>query len=90
MGEDALEIDDLYKYLDHVIEENLSDLKGIELRLSEYYATANSILRNFKQTNLDTLLLLFNSYCKPVYGLNIWCNKSSLNCEKLKLLKWHT
>ena len=52
--------------------------------MSKFYATANSILRNFKQTNIDTLLLLFNSYCKPVYGLNIWCNKLSLNSGKFK------
>ena len=84
LGEDALEIVDSYKYLGHVIEENLSDVKDIELRLSKFYATANSILRNFKQTNIDTLLLLFNSYCKPVYGLNLWCNKSSLNSGKFK------
>ena len=68
----------------HVIEENLSDVKDIELRLSKFYATANSILRDFNQTNIDNLLLLFNSYCKPVYGLNLWFNKSFLNGGKFK------
>ena len=46
LGEDALEIIDSYKYLDHVTEENLSNVKDIELRMSKFYATANSISRN--------------------------------------------
>ena len=40
--------------------------------------------QEIKQTNINTLLLLFNSCCKPVCRLNIWCNKSSLNNGKFK------
>ena len=30
------------------------------------------------------MYFLFNSYCKPVYGLNLWCSKLSLNSGKIK------
>ena len=32
----------------------------------------NSVLRNFKNVSLDTLLFLFKSYCQPEYGLSLW------------------
>ena len=56
LEEDALEIVDSYKYLRHVTEKNVSDTRDIELRLSKFYATSNSVLRNFIQTNIDTLV----------------------------------
>ena len=34
--------------------------------------------------NTETLLFLFNSYCKPVYGLNLYTHAKTLNSCKFK------
>ena len=84
LGNDELDLVDSYKYLGHVIERDLLDIQDITYRLTKFYASTNSILRNFKHTNPKTLLYLFNSYCKPDYGLNLWTNKLSLSRCKFK------
>ena len=71
-GDDTLEVVNSYKYLGHIIESNLSDLKDIEANLKKFYASTNSVLRNFKHVDLNTFMYLFNSYCNPVYGINLW------------------
>ena len=57
----------------------MNDDKDIENKLLKFYASTNSVLRNFKNVDIDTLLFLFTSYCKPVYGLTLWNNRSSFN-----------
>ena len=78
MAGDELEVVKSYRYLGHVIEYSLSDINDIELRLSKFYASSNSIIRNFKHVDIKTFLILFNSYCKPVYGLALWNNNATL------------
>ena len=75
LGEDELELVTTYKYLGHYIEGNLSDVKDIEFRLNKFYASSNSLLRNFLHVDLNTFMFLFNAYCKPVYGINLWNNE---------------
>ena len=77
LSTDVLEVVSHYKYLSHMIESTLSDVKDVELRLNKFYATTNSVIRNFRNTDMDTLLFLFNSYCKPVYGLCLWNNRTT-------------
>lgn len=84
LGADELEIVKSYKYLGHIVEHDLSDISDIVYRLNKFYGCTNSVLRNFKHTDEKTLLFLFNSYCKPVYGLNLWTNKLSMSRCKLK------
>ena len=73
-----------FKYLGHMIEENLSDVSDIDFRLNSFYASTNSVLRNFRLADTNTVLFLFNSYCKPVYGINLWSNKLTLSRAKFK------
>ena len=56
----------------------------MDMRLSSFYASTNSLLRNFKPVDTNTLLFLFNSYCKPIYGISLWNNKVSFNRSKYK------
>ena len=79
LAEHELEVISTYKYLGHYIEQTLKDDKDIENKLLKFYASTNSVLRNFKNVDVDTLLFLFTSYCKPVYGLTLWNNKTSFN-----------
>ena len=84
LGNDELELVKSYKYLGHFVEYDLSDVSDISFRLNKFYSCTNSILRNFKHTDDKTKLFLFNSYCKPIYGLNLWTNKLSLSRCKFK------
>ena len=81
---DQLEIVKSYKYLGHIIEGNLSDMNDVDFRLAKFYASFNSVIRNFKHTDINTLLLLFNSYCKPVYGIALWNNRVTFSRCKFK------
>ena len=76
LGEDELEVVKCYKYLGHLIESTLQDNKDVELRLNKFYSSTNSILRNFRQVNMDALLFLFNTYCMPIYGTCLWNNRN--------------
>ena len=77
LGADVLEVVSHYKYLGHMIESTLSDVRDMQFALNKFYASTNSVLRNFKNVDMNTLLFLFNSYCKPSYGLFLWNNKST-------------
>ena len=72
LGDDAFEVVSQYKYLGHIIQQNLQDIGDAEYRLNGFYAKLHWVLRNFKNTSLDVLLFLFNSYCSPDYGLPLW------------------
>ena len=69
---DNLECVSVYKYLGHMVERNLDDVRDIEYRLSQFYSKFNVIIRKFKGVSLETILFLFNSYCLPDYGLPLW------------------
>ena len=66
------EVVDSYKYLGHVIQNNLDDIKDVELRLNSFYGSFNCIFRKFSNVNPDTLLFLFKAYCLPNIGLSAW------------------
>ncbi len=72
LGDDNIEIVSKYKYLGHVITQNLQDGDDVEVRLKSFYASFYSVLRNFKHTDENTLLYLFKVYCLPDYGLSLW------------------
>ena len=84
---DEIEVVKTYKYLGHVIQGDMGDISGIELRLSKFYSSTNSVLRNFKNIDVETLLFLFTSYCKPVFGLNLLINKSTINSGQFKIFE---
>ena len=67
-----MEVVGSYKYLGHILEDNLQDKIDINFRLNKFYCSTNAILRRFKHVEINVLLFLFNSYCKPVYGLTLW------------------
>ena len=61
-----------YKYLGHMIQNNLSDLEDVEFRLNAFYAKFNWLFRNFKNVSVDVFYFLFKSFCVPDYGLPLW------------------
>lgn len=74
---DRLEVVKCFKYLGHFISFDFKDSKDVELRLNNFYASFNSVFRDFKVLNKDALLFLFKSYCCPDYGLCLWNNRAT-------------
>ena len=72
LGNDILENVNDYKYLGHVIERNLKDVKDVQYRLNQFYARFNSTFRKFKNVSIETFMYLFSAYCLPDYGLALW------------------
>ena len=68
---DNLECVSACKYLGHMVERNLDDVKDIECRLMQFYSKFNVVFRQFKSVSLEIILFLFNSYCLPDYGLSL-------------------
>ena len=72
LGNHTFEVVDKYKYLGHIIQDSLSDTADAEHRICNFYAKFHWVLRNFKNTSVEVLLFLFDSYCAPDYGLPLW------------------
>ena len=70
--EDEFEIVSQYKYLGHILQDNLSDVCDVDLRLNAFYGKFNWVYRNFKHVNIEVLYFLFTSFCLPDYGLSLW------------------
>ena len=62
----------------------MQDCSDIEYRLNKFYSSTNSVFRNFRHVNLESLIYLFNSYCLPVYGLCLWNYKDTFNRSVFK------
>ena len=85
LGNDNLEVVQTFKYLGHHLStENLVDKEDINCRLKSFYASFNSIKRDFPYVNLETMLFLFQCYCKPDYGLALWNNCKSTKSKIFK------
>ena len=80
LGDDNIKIVTNYKYLGHVISNNLQDGDDVELRLKSFYASFNSMYRNYKHTDESTILYHFKSYCLPDYGLSLWSSNILSKC----------
>ena len=68
----------------HYISFNFKDTDDITFRLNNFYASFNSILRDFSSVNKATFLFLFKSYCLPDYGLPLWNHATSFNSKIFK------
>ena len=84
LNNDNLQITDSYKYLGHYINYDLSDTKDIQYRLNTFYASFNSILRDFKFVDFNTISFLFNSYSCPDYGISLWNGRKTFNSTIFK------
>ena len=63
-----------YKYLGHIIDNNLNDNKDIERQLRNFYGKSNMLLRTFSSCSYAVKLQLFKSYCGSMYTAFLWCD----------------
>ena len=72
LGNSTFEVADSIKYLGNVISRDLDETKDITFKLHNFYKNFNSVFRAFNNVSVDTFLFLFNSYCCPRYGTELW------------------
>ena len=72
LKQDNFEIVSEYKYLGHMIQENLSDVNDVNFRLSSFYGNFNWVYRNLRNISSDILYFLLKSFYTKEYGLMIW------------------
>ena len=85
LNENNIEIVDNFKYLGHILCNDLSDKLDIERQRRKLYAQGNSLIRKFHMCTLETKLLLFNTYCSSMYTVQLW---TSYTCTAI--MKLHT
>ncbi|XP_065645642.1 uncharacterized protein LOC136076104 [Hydra vulgaris] len=61
-----------YKYLGHLISNDMQDDKDILKHVRSMYARANLICRKFSSAQIQTKIMLFNAFCSPIYGYQLW------------------
>ena len=83
----SIEVVNEYKYLGNYITTNLDDKRDIELKLNNFYSSFYSIIRNFPNVNLNTFMVLFNSFCVPFYGLALWNNNNLFSKQIFKVFE---
>ena len=84
VGAHTFEVVTQYKYLGHIIQDDLYDTADTTYRLNSFYSKFHWVLRNFKSTSIDVLLFLFDAYCSPDYGLPLWFLNAIANKQIFK------
>ena len=74
MNNHTLPYTEKYKYLGHIINNNLTDDDDIARQKRCIYAQANALARKFNLCNSSIKTTLFNSYCGSMYTSSLWCN----------------
>ena len=81
-----LQVVKVIKYLGHKVTFNFKDTEDIAFRLQNFYASSNSIFRDFAFVDKQTLLFLFKSFCLPDYGIPLWNHHTVCNSKIFKTL----
>ena len=75
--------DTQYKYLGHIITDNLRDELDIERQRKKIYAQGNILNRKFFMCSEDVKITLFRAFCSPMYTPHLWWNYSRFSINKL-------
>ena len=73
LDSESISIVDEYKYLGYIICDNLSDKKDIDRHKRNIYAQGDTLIRKFSMCSLDVKIMLFRTYCTPMYCAQLWC-----------------
>ena len=72
LGEAPLTVTNSYKYLGHIITDNLSDEADLEDKERGLYRRCNVLLRTFHFCSDEAKNKLFTCYCSNVYLCSLW------------------
>ena len=74
-----------YKYMGHIIDNNLNDNKDIERQLRNFYGKSNMLLRALSSCSYAVKLQLFMSYCGSMYTAFLWCDFTKRQYRQLEV-----
>ena len=72
LGEAPLAVTNSYKYLGHIITDNLSDEADLEDKERGLYRRCNALLKTFHFCSEEVKNKLFTCYCSNVYLCSLW------------------
>ena len=81
----SLEYVTSYKYLGHIISDDLSDNADIKKQLGSIYCRANVLIRKFHDCTASVKCLLFKSFCTNIYCSELWWQYNISNYKKIKV-----
>ena len=74
-----------FKYLGHVISDNLSDNNDILNQNRKLCARGNVLGRKYKAANVDVKKSLFQTFCSNIYCMTLWSSFTILNMDTLRV-----
>jgi Reverse transcriptase (RNA-dependent DNA polymerase) len=72
LGTDSLTFVNIFKYLGHVLTNDLHDDDDMLKQMSLLYGRTNTLIRRFSKCSVPVKLCLFKSYCLSFYGMALW------------------
>jgi len=73
-----------FKYLGHILCQNLSDDSDIMREVKNMFYRTNVLIRKFAKCSLHVKLTLFRAYCINLYDTALWKRFSTATYTKLK------
>ena len=78
LNNDLIPVVEHFKYLGHILSKDGADDLDIGRQRKKIYAQGNAILRKFHMCSIEVKVVLFRTYCTPLYTAHLWTNYSSL------------
>ena len=73
-----------FKYLGHIITNNLSDDDDIRREIRNMFLRTNILLRKFRNCSTSVKRVLFNTYCLCLYDVALWAHYFSKSLDKFR------
>ena len=71
-----------FKYLGHIIKNDLSDDLDIQREIRNLYIRTNMLIHRFSKCSLSVKILLFKTFCLCFYDIALWSHHHKLSLKK--------
>ncbi len=85
LADQVLGVVSKFRYLGHIIRDDLCDDDDIQRQCCKLYAQANMLARKFSKCTDDVKIALFRSYCTSLYTAQLWCRYSAAKMKKIQV-----
>ena len=83
LGNKCLQYVSSFKYLGHVMSNNLTDDSDIQCEMCNMFVRTNKLVRRFTKRSFDVKVMLFRSYCTCLYDAALWSVYNAGTISKL-------
>jgi len=89
LGADSLIFVNMYKYLGHVLTNDLHDDDDMLKQMNVLYGRTDMLIRRFSKCSVPVKLCLFKSYCISFYGMALLKHFRKTSFLKVEALRQH-